>query len=49
MPQKLREVGGCLVITIPRPIANLYKFKAGDMFELEPIGINELKLRKVVE
>lgn len=47
MPQKLREVGGCLVITIPRPIANLYKFKAGDMFELEPIGINELKLRKV--
>ncbi len=47
MQRKLREVSGCLTITIPKQVADLYKFKAGDIIDIEPIGINELKIKKV--
>lgn len=47
MQRKLRNVSGCLVLTIPKQIADLYKFKAGDSIEIEPIGINELKIKKI--
>ena len=47
MKRKLREIGGSLVITIPKQVCDLYKFNSGDEFELEPIGIGELKLKKV--
>lgn len=48
MERKLRKIAGCLTITIPKQVADLYKFRAGDVFELEPIGINELKLKKIL-
>jgi len=47
MKRKLRLIGGCLILTIPKQIADLYKFKAGDEIEIEPIGINELKIKKI--
>jgi len=47
MQRKLRKVSGCLVLTIPKQVADLYKFKAGDNIEIEPIGISELKIKKI--
>lgn len=47
MIRKLREIGGSYIITIPKQVCDLYKFNPGDEFELEPIGTNELRLRKV--
>ena len=47
MKRKLREISGCLTLTIPKQVADLYKFRAGDIMEIEPIGVGELRLRKV--
>ena len=46
MERKLREINGSLVVTIPKQICDLYKMKNGDMLEIEPIGVGELRLRK---
>ena len=48
MERKLREISGSLVVTIPKQICDLYKMKNGDMLEIEPIGIGELRLRKKI-
>ena len=47
MERKLREISGSLVITIPKQVCDLYNFKAGDNISIEPIGIGELRLRKI--
>jgi len=47
MKRKLRNVAGSYVITIPKQVCDLYKFKPNDLFEIEPIGNNELRLTKV--
>lgn len=47
MGHKLREMGGSLIITIPKQLCDLYNFKDGDMLSIEPIGISELKLKKL--
>ena len=47
MEYKLREISGSLVVTIPKQVCDLYGFKDGDMFSIEPIGVSELKLRKI--
>jgi len=47
MERKLREISGSLVITIPKQVCDLYNFKAGDKISIEPIGVGELRLRKV--
>ena len=49
MERKLREISGSLVLTIPRQICDLYGFKNGDMITIEPIGVGELRLRKVTQ
>ena len=46
MQKKLRNVGGCLVLTIPKQVCDLYGFHDGDEMIIEPIGFNELKLKK---
>ncbi|PNX48802.1 MAG: hypothetical protein BV457_02970 [Thermoplasmata archaeon M9B1D] len=46
MERKLREINGSLVVTRPKQICDLYKMKNGDMLEIEPICIGELRLRK---
>jgi len=46
MERKLREISGSMVTTISKQICGLYKFKSNDIFFLEPIGIEELKIRK---
>ena len=47
MERKLREINGSLVVTIPKQICDLYKMKNGDMMEIEPIGVGELRLKKL--
>jgi len=47
MERKLREINGSCVITIPKQVCDLYDFKPNDMFSIEPIGNNELRLRKI--
>jgi len=47
MERKLREINGSYIITIPKQVCDLYDFKPNDMFSIEPIGNNELRLRKV--
>ncbi len=47
MERKLREISGSLVVTIPKQVCDLYGFKNGDMLNIEPIGVGELRLRKV--
>ena len=44
---KLRMISGSLVITIPKQVCDLYNFKNGDMIDIEPMGINELRLKKI--
>lgn len=46
MKRKLREFGGSYVITIPKQVCDLYTFKPGDYFNIEPIGNNELRIKK---
>ncbi len=46
MERRLREIGGSYVITIPKQVCDLYSFKPGDLIEIEPIAIGELRLRK---
>lgn len=47
MERKLREINGSLVVTIPKHVCDLYGFKNGDKMSIEPIGVGELRLRKV--
>ena len=46
MERKLREISGSLVVTIPKQVASLYQWNYGDIVIIEPIGANELRLRK---
>lgn len=47
MERKLREISGSLVVTIPKQVCDLYGFRNGDMLSIEPIGVGELRLRKI--
>ena len=47
MERKLREINGSYIITIPKQVCDLYGFKPNDRFSIEPIGNNELRLRKL--
>ena len=47
MERKLREISGSLVVTIPKQACDLHGFKNGDMLNIEPIGIGELRLQKI--
>ena len=46
MERRIREIGGSYVITIPKQVCDLYSFKPGDLIDIEPIAIGELRLRK---
>ena len=46
MERKLRLIKGSLVITLPKQVCDLYEFKPNDIFNIEPIGNGELKLKK---
>ncbi|MCK5259289.1 MAG: AbrB/MazE/SpoVT family DNA-binding domain-containing protein [Thermoplasmatales archaeon] len=48
MERKLRETNGSYVITIPKQVCDLYGFKPNDKFSIEPIGNDELRLRKPI-
>ena len=48
MGRKLREISGSLVVTIPKQVCDLYAFKNSDKISFEPIGVGELRLRKVI-
>ena len=43
----LREISGSYILTIPKQVWDLYDFSPGDTFKFEPIGTNELRLRKI--
>jgi len=47
MERKLRLISGSLVVTIPKQVCDLYGFKNGDKISIEPIGVGELRLRKL--
>ena len=47
MERKLREINGSLVITIPKQVCDLYNFRKNDILNIEPIGVGELRLRKI--
>ncbi len=47
MERKLREQKGSLILTLPRQVCDLYGLKAGDMMAVEPIGVGELRIRKL--
>jgi len=48
MKRRLREIGGSYAITIPKQVCDLYSFKPGDLLEIEPINMSELRLRKKI-
>ena len=39
MKQKLHEINGSYILTIPKQICDLYNMKPGDNIRLEPIDI----------
>ena len=45
--RKLRLISDSLVVTIPKQFCDLYNFIDGDILHIEPIGIGELRFRKV--
>ena len=47
MKRKLSEINGSYIITIPKQVCDLYNFKPNDKFNIEPVGNNELRLRKL--
>lgn len=47
MERKLREINGSLVVTIPKQVCDLFGFQNGDKMSIEPIGVGELRLRKI--
>jgi hypothetical protein len=47
MERKLREINGSYVLKIPKQVCDLYDFKPDDKFKIEPIGNNELRIRKI--
>ncbi len=47
MERKLQLVHGSLVLTIPKQVCDLYNFRNGDIMNIEPIGVGELRLRNV--
>ena len=49
MERKLREISGSIVITIPKQVCDLYNFQPGDRMAIEPIGADELRLRKGIQ
>jgi len=49
MERKLREINGSLVIQIPKQVCDLYNLRKNDALIIEPIGVGELKLRKVTK
>lgn len=46
--RKLRLVNGSLVLTIPKPLCDLFKFHNGDKLNIEP-GVGELRLVRSTE
>ena len=48
MKRRLREIGGSYAITIPKQVCDLYSFKPGDLLEIEPVNMSELRLRKKI-
>lgn len=46
MERKLRNISGSLVVTIPKQVCDLYSFSDGDIMEIEPIGVGELRIKK---
>ena len=49
MERKPREISGSYVISIPKQVCDLYNFKPNDKLSIEPIGNNELRIRKIIE
>jgi antitoxin component of MazEF toxin-antitoxin module len=47
MERKLRYINGSLVLTLPKQLCDLYNFQPGDEINIEPLGIGELRLRKI--
>ena len=47
MERKLRLVNGSIVITLPKQVCDMHNMKPGDKMSIEPIGVGELKLRKI--
>jgi hypothetical protein len=45
--RKLRNISGSLFITIPKQFYHFYGFKNGDIINIEPIRLRELRLRKL--
>ena len=48
MERKFREVKVSFVLTIPKQICDLHGFKADNKISIEPIGVGELRFRKLV-
>jgi hypothetical protein len=47
MERKSREINGSLVITLPKQVCNLYNLRKNDTISIEPIGVGEIRLRKI--
>ena len=47
LTRKARIVGSSLVLTIPSQLAKAHDIQDGDEIEIIPIGIGELKIRKL--
>ena len=47
--RKLRNVGDSYVITIPKSLCEHYNFQLDDKFSIEPQGINQIIIKKVIE
>jgi len=44
---KLRKINGSYIITIPKQVSDIYGFKQNDKFNVLPIVIDEIWLKKV--
>lgn len=47
MEYKLCIISSLLVVSILKKFCDLYGFKDGDIFRIEPISVGKLKIRKV--
>ena len=49
MKRKLRNIAGCLCVTIPKQVCELYNFKDGDKMDIEILSTTKLTLKKARE
>lgn len=46
LKRRIREIGGSLVVSLPKQVCRMFRLQAGDEVEIEITGVGEFRIRK---